>query len=158
MIVGGGSTVTLLTWLGIPLGLEEEEDDQHHALEHGGEQTPLTPNSIPRRYRTSSSSVEAPPSSTATTDAVPAPVPASHENIAGDKSLLAKYWSGFDHKYMKPLLTHSNPTLMETLPACCLPLGRMLTSTEQLMRHPAMMNTNSMDFTQVTMIKMTNIF
>ena len=40
---------------------------------------------------------------------------------------------------MKPLLTHSNPTLMETMPACCLGLSRILTSTEQLSRHPAMM-------------------
>ena len=39
---------------------------------------------------------------------------------------------------MKPLLTHSNPTLMETMPSCCLGLSRMLTSTEQLSRHPAM--------------------
>jgi hypothetical protein len=50
---------------------------------------------------------------------------------------------------MKPLLTHSNPTLMETLPACCLPLGRILTSTEQLMRHPAMINDSIADFNQV---------
>ena len=39
---------------------------------------------------------------------------------------------------MKPLLTHSNPTLMETMPSCCLGFSRMLTSTEQLSRHPAM--------------------
>ena len=40
---------------------------------------------------------------------------------------------------MKPLLTHSNPTLMETMPSCCLGLSRILTSAEQLSRHPAMM-------------------
>ena len=40
-------------------------------------------------------------------------------NIPADKSIAAKAWSGFDAKYMKPLLTHSNPTLMETLPDCC---------------------------------------
>jgi hypothetical protein len=59
---------------------------------------------------------------------------------------------------MKPLLTHSNPTLMETLPACCLPLGRMLTSTEQLMRHPSMMNTSvNDDFNQVDKL-LTNLY
>ena len=41
---------------------------------------------------------------------------------------------------MKPLLTHSNPTLMETMPGCCLPLARLLTSNEQLAKHPAMMS------------------
>jgi hypothetical protein len=51
---------------------------------------------------------------------------------------MARMWSGFDIKYMKPLLTHSNPTLMETLPGCCLPLARILTSSEQLAKHPAM--------------------
>ena len=37
VIVGGGSTVTLLTWLGIPLGLNEDADDRHQ-LDNGGEQ------------------------------------------------------------------------------------------------------------------------
>lgn len=33
---------------------------------------------------------------------------------------------------MKPFLTNSRPTLMETLPSFCLPLARILTTTEQL--------------------------
>lgn len=33
---------------------------------------------------------------------------------------------------MKPLLTHSRPTLLETLPVCCNPIARLLTTTEQL--------------------------
>lgn len=33
---------------------------------------------------------------------------------------------------MKPFLTNSRPTLIETLPAFCLPLARILTTTEQL--------------------------
>ena len=44
-------------------------------------------------------------------------------------------------RYLKPLLTHSNPTLMETMPGGCLSLARLLTSSEQLARHP-MMSTN----------------
>ncbi|KAJ8981487.1 hypothetical protein NQ317_007013 [Molorchus minor] len=34
--------------------------------------------------------------------------------------------------YMKPLLTHARPTLLETLPVCCNPLARLLTTTEQM--------------------------
>lgn len=33
---------------------------------------------------------------------------------------------------MKPLLTHSRPTLLETLPVWCNPMARVLTTTEQL--------------------------
>lgn len=38
----------------------------------------------------------------------------------------------FIFSYMKPLLTHSRPTLLETLPVCCNPVARLLTTTEQL--------------------------
>ena len=55
------------------------------------------------------------------------------------KSLFARMWFGMDDHFLKPLLTHSNPTLMETMPKCCLGLTRFLTSTEQLSKHPAMM-------------------
>lgn len=33
---------------------------------------------------------------------------------------------------MKPLLTHANPTLIETLPVVCQPISRMLTTQRQL--------------------------
>ena len=59
--------------------------------------------------------------------------------ITPEKSWLARLWNGVDDKFMKPLLTHSNPTLMETMPGCCLGLARILTSSEQLSKHPAMM-------------------
>ncbi|XP_020289197.1 sodium/hydrogen exchanger 7 isoform X5 [Pseudomyrmex gracilis] len=49
-----------------------------------------------------------------------------------EKALLARIWGDFDTKYMKPLLTHSRPTLLETLPVCCNPLARILTTTQQM--------------------------
>merc|ERR1719369_560126 len=55
-----------------------------------------------------------------------------------EKSWLALHWAGLDKKIFKPLLTHSYPTLMDTLPNKCLPLGRIFTSKEQLMKHPMM--------------------
>lgn len=52
--------------------------------------------------------------------------------IQNEKALLARVWGSLDSRYMKPLLTHSRPTLLETLPVCCTPLARFLTTTEQL--------------------------
>ncbi|XP_076640349.1 na[+]/H[+] hydrogen exchanger 3 isoform X5 [Colletes latitarsis] len=49
-----------------------------------------------------------------------------------EKALLARIWGNFDTRYMKPLLTHSRPTLLETLPVCCGPLARILTTTQQM--------------------------
>uniref|UniRef100_A0A672FPH8 Sodium/hydrogen exchanger n=1 Tax=Salarias fasciatus TaxID=181472 RepID=A0A672FPH8_SALFA len=41
-----------------------------------------------------------------------------------------RIWYTFDHNYLKPLLTHSGPPLTATLPACCGPLARCLTSPQ----------------------------
>lgn len=70
-----------------------------------------------------------------------------------DKAFLARIWGNFDKKYiscnktypvhieltlpfissyMKPFLTHSRPTLLDTLPICCNPIARLLTTTEQM--------------------------
>ncbi|KAG8281746.1 sodium:proton antiporter activity protein [Homalodisca vitripennis] len=54
-----------------------------------------------------------------------------------DKAWLAKVWGDLDVRYMKPLLTHARPTLLETLPVCCTPLARLLTTTEQLTQERA---------------------
>uniref|UniRef100_A0A8C5FGT2 Sodium/hydrogen exchanger n=1 Tax=Gadus morhua TaxID=8049 RepID=A0A8C5FGT2_GADMO len=41
-----------------------------------------------------------------------------------------RMWYNFDHNYVKPLLTHSGPPLTATMPACCGPLARCLTSPQ----------------------------
>jgi hypothetical protein len=60
----------------------------------------------------------------------------SRESVGGskpnDKAWLARIWADFDVKYMKPFLTHAHPTLLETLPVCCNPIARILTTTEQM--------------------------
>ncbi|KAM4821311.1 sodium/hydrogen exchanger 9 [Thomomys bottae] len=64
------------------------------------------------------------------------PEPSSHQeaNKAGkhatrtESALLFRMWYGFDHKYLKPILTHAGPPLTATLPAWCSPLSRVLTS------------------------------
>ncbi|XP_054556728.1 sodium/hydrogen exchanger 9 [Talpa occidentalis] len=64
--------------------------------------------------------------------------PSSHQEANNmDKSKtrvesawLFRIWYGFDHKYLKPILTHSGPPLTTTLPEWCGPISRLLTSPQ----------------------------
>uniref|UniRef100_A0A670ZDR6 Sodium/hydrogen exchanger n=1 Tax=Pseudonaja textilis TaxID=8673 RepID=A0A670ZDR6_PSETE len=47
-----------------------------------------------------------------------------------ESAWLFRVWYNFDHNYLKPLLTHSGPPLTTTLPSCCGPLARCLTSPQ----------------------------
>ncbi|NXE51295.1 SL9A6 protein, partial [Casuarius casuarius] len=47
-----------------------------------------------------------------------------------ESAWLFRMWYNFDHNYLKPLLTHSGPPLTTTLPACCGPVARCLTSPQ----------------------------
>ncbi|KAL3311387.1 Sodium hydrogen exchanger [Cichlidogyrus casuarinus] len=42
-----------------------------------------------------------------------------------------RMWSSFDSRYLKPFLTNSVPTLVDTLPGCCKRIGLLLTTEEQ---------------------------
>uniref|UniRef100_A0A146M3F2 Sodium/hydrogen exchanger n=2 Tax=Lygus hesperus TaxID=30085 RepID=A0A146M3F2_LYGHE len=55
---------------------------------------------------------------------------------SGEKAWLAKLWGNFDTNFMKPLLTHARPTLLETLPVSCNPIARVLTTTQQMTQDP----------------------
>ncbi|KAE8604272.1 hypothetical protein XENTR_v10014649 [Xenopus tropicalis] len=45
-----------------------------------------------------------------------------------ESAWLFRIWYGFDHKYLKPILTHTGPPLTSTLPEWCSPIARLLTS------------------------------
>uniref|UniRef100_A0A8C6XVD2 Sodium/hydrogen exchanger n=1 Tax=Naja naja TaxID=35670 RepID=A0A8C6XVD2_NAJNA len=45
-----------------------------------------------------------------------------------ESAWLFRIWYGFDHKYLKPILTHAGPPLTTTLPQWCNPVARLLTS------------------------------
>ncbi|XP_046324092.1 sodium/hydrogen exchanger 6 isoform X1 [Marmota monax] len=47
-----------------------------------------------------------------------------------ESAWLFRIWYNFDHNYLKPLLTHSGPPLTTTLPTCCGPIARCLTSPQ----------------------------
>jgi len=125
VIVNGGSTITVLQWLGIPTGV----------LEDPGETDPIVNSPLHSGYHTVEEGGEEEGNSNSRQTSVNRP----------EKSWLAKQWAGVDNKFFKPLLTHSNPTLVDTLPNRCLPIGKMFTSREQMMNHP-MMQQNKGDY------------
>jgi len=111
VVVNGGSTMSLLKWLGIPVGSDDEREAE-----------PISPMTPLHTYNTVAEEGD----------------PVLGPGQKPEKSLVAKGWSSFDNRYLKPLLTHCNPTLMETMPGGCVGLARLLTSSEQLQRHPMM--------------------
>nr|CAD7428700.1 unnamed protein product [Timema monikensis] len=102
VIVQGGATMQLLTWFKIPVGVEEEVE----LLPYTGIRSNVE-STTPREISGSTTS-------------------------SNEKALLARLWGDFDSRYMKPFLTHTRPTLLETLPVCCNSLARLLTTTEQM--------------------------
>ncbi|KAG5893185.1 hypothetical protein JTB14_016462 [Gonioctena quinquepunctata] len=111
VIIQGGATMNLLNWFQIPVGVEDETE----ALSHQGHQSG---NTTPRGDWSDVNGSELP-------------------RQQNEKAFLARIWGSFDSHYMKPLLTHSRPTLLETLPVCCNPLARILTTTEQMTQEGA---------------------
>lgn len=52
------------------------------------------------------------------------------QRSSAKKSFLARAWSDFDKRFLKPTFTSAQPTLMETAPDCC--LSDCLTSSQQM--------------------------
>ena len=47
-------------------------------------------------------------------------------------SWISGTWNTFDNMFMRPLLTSTKPTLVETMPDCFTPVSRLFTSHEQM--------------------------
>ena len=118
VIINGGCSMAVLKYLGIPTGLLEDQNEQEPIVN-----SPLHPG-----YQNLEEGGHTPASSRQASQTIQKP----------EKSWLARRWAGADSKFFKPLLTHSYPTLMDTLPNKCLPLGRVFTSKEQFLKHPMM--------------------
>ncbi|XP_064638125.1 sodium/hydrogen exchanger 9-like isoform X9 [Lineus longissimus] len=100
VILCGGLSTTMLQWLKIRVGVEDETENQNFEA-----------------VRTHSPTTEQRSDVTA---------------VAYERAWLVGKWYSFDSKFMKPFLTHSRPLLEETLPNCCAPLARILTTEQQL--------------------------
>ncbi|KAG7154551.1 Sodium/hydrogen exchanger 7-like [Homarus americanus] len=115
VILCGGFTTQVLSWLGIPVDVED--DETHHLNQF---------QPIRNDYKSidESRGPGAEEGGESAVDSI-----SSHKI---EKAWLFRIWSRFDVKFMKPLLTNSRPTLLDTTPLCCAPLARILTTTEQL--------------------------
>lgn len=115
VIFQGGAANFILNWLKIPVGVEDETEQ-------------LTYQSVKSVYSSmeASGDVESPESNNLEQQESTTPIKKN------EKALLARVWGNFDSKYMKPLLTNSRPTLLETLPSFMTPISRLLTTTHQL--------------------------
>ncbi|XP_045593385.1 sodium/hydrogen exchanger 7 isoform X4 [Procambarus clarkii] len=115
VILCGGLTTQVLSWLGIPVDVED--DETHHLNQF---------QPIRNDYKSIEGSWGAggEEGEECGTDC---------NNVGKfEKAWLFRIWAKFDVKFMKPFLTNSRPTLLDTTPLCCAPLARLLTTTEQL--------------------------
>lgn len=120
VIVCGGLTTPMLQWLQIRVGVEEEVERKNIKEPKEGSGRGTSYHSMDN-HNENSTNLQIPPDGDA-------PKPKRKY----DKAWLVSIWHDFDIRFMKPFLTHSTPTLMETLPHCCLPLSRILTTEEQM--------------------------
>ncbi|KOX78145.1 Sodium/hydrogen exchanger 7 [Melipona quadrifasciata] len=131
VIFQGGATTQFLSWFNIPVGVDEEiEGLSHNGMRSSGGEGGFGDLDI-RRERS-------PPYNSMQDGSLPGSGIKPNE-----KALLARIWGDFDTRYMKPLLTHSRPTLLETLPVCCTPLARILTTTQQMTQDEAVRKADS---------------
>ncbi|XP_050717131.1 sodium/hydrogen exchanger 7-like isoform X3 [Eriocheir sinensis] len=120
VVLCGGLTTQVLSWLGIPVDVDD--DETHHLNQF-------------QPIRNGPGSEEGVDSAT--------------DSSKYEKAWLLRIWSQFDVRYMKPFLTNSRPTLLDTTPLCCAPLARLLTTTEQLTQDRNPLNDDMLDDTLI---------
>ncbi|XP_039149248.1 sodium/hydrogen exchanger 6 isoform X11 [Drosophila simulans] len=135
VVIQGGAANFLLNWLKIPVGVDDETEQLNNYQVHSsdGYLQDVEGGGVNRGKMRLSGGTD-------TNLDTPVDGPNGSLGVASggrrrnshEKAILARIWGNFDTKYMKPLLTHSRPTLLETLPVCCNPIARLLTTTQQL--------------------------
>ncbi|XP_046414742.1 sodium/hydrogen exchanger 7 isoform X2 [Neodiprion fabricii] len=122
VILQGGATTQFLSWFNIPVGVDEEVE----VLSYNGVRSSAGDGGFgdPESRRERSPTYDSMQGGSLSMG--------GSTSKTNEKALLARIWGNFDTHYMKPLLTHSRPTLLDTLPVCCGPLARILTTTQQM--------------------------
>ncbi|XP_041355244.1 sodium/hydrogen exchanger 9-like isoform X6 [Gigantopelta aegis] len=124
VIVCGCLTTPMLQWLQISVGVDEDLDLQNVATVRSAIEGQ-------RQYRSMDSPVTEQHTSHNSTGPPP-PEESQPGPKKPDKAWLVAKWHHFDVLFMKPLLTNSRPSLLDTLPKCCFPLAKIFTTEEQL--------------------------
>ncbi|EDV59114.1 sodium/hydrogen exchanger 7 isoform X2 [Drosophila erecta] len=147
VVIQGGAANFLLNWLKIPVGVDDETEQlnnyQVHSVYNSMDNShPQTSDGYLQDVEGGGVNRGKMRLSGGTDSNLDTPVDGPNGSLGGasggrrrnshEKAILARIWGNFDTKYMKPLLTHSRPTLLETLPVCCNPIARLLTTTQQL--------------------------
>lgn len=114
VIAVGGSVELMLKRLRIPFGRAPAPADEGGQLE--GENLQIN----------STDGLE--------TAAIVAASPQQQPDRPYENASIVRCWRNLDNNFIKPLLTNSHPSLMETLPPSLRGLARLFTSDEQLMR------------------------
>ncbi|XP_046806745.1 sodium/hydrogen exchanger 6 isoform X1 [Lucilia cuprina] len=132
VVIQGGASNFLLSWLKIPVGVDEETEQLNNYQIHSVYNSMENTTNASDGYLQDCGDMEN-----------NAAAGIGSNGRRNEKAILARLWGNFDTKYMKPLLTHSRPTLLETLPVCCNPVARLLTTTEQLTQDGGLRRTDS---------------
>ncbi|XP_037828821.1 sodium/hydrogen exchanger 6 isoform X5 [Lucilia sericata] len=134
VVIQGGASNFLLSWLKIPVGVDEETEQLNNYQIHSVYNSMENTTNASDGYLQDCGDLE---NNAAAGNGI------GSNGRRNEKAILARLWGNFDTKYMKPLLTHSRPTLLETLPVCCNPVARLLTTTEQLTQDGGLRRTDS---------------
>ncbi|KMY88586.1 sodium/hydrogen exchanger 6 isoform X12 [Drosophila simulans] len=129
VVIQGGAANFLLNWLKIPVGVDDETEQLNNYQVHSDVEGGGVNRGKMRLSGGTDTNLDTPVDGPNGSLGVAS---GGRRRNSHEKAILARIWGNFDTKYMKPLLTHSRPTLLETLPVCCNPIARLLTTTQQL--------------------------
>ncbi|XP_013067639.1 sodium/hydrogen exchanger 9-like isoform X6 [Biomphalaria glabrata] len=130
VILCGGFTTPMLQWLQIRVGVDETDTEMHHMA--GESVRNLTPDMVKCYASVTLNSQSSPLLAQQPSNTTPIGLPSANSPRVTEKAWLVARWYNFDMRFMKPLLTNCRPTLMETLPNCCLPFAKLFTTEEQI--------------------------